>query len=93
MCLLDAAAVTLICVGWSPCPSLPPPASSEVTPLSHTTPWHDGCRYWMTAGAVPTPKVQDLFARVGLLPKLPEPPIPKRNDPRGVLKWQTGLKD
>lgn len=47
----------------------------------------------MTAGAVPTPKVQDLFARVGLLPKLPEPPIPKRNDPRGVLKWQTGLKD
>lgn len=49
-------------------------------------------RYWLTAGAVPTPKVQGLLAHVGLIPKLPEPPLPPRSSPDGRTKWQTGLK-
>lgn len=51
-------------------------------------------RYWMTAGAVPTPKVQGILARVGLIPKLPEPVVVKpRNLEHDLVKWQTGLGD
>jgi hypothetical protein len=44
----------------------------------------------MTAGAVPTPKVQGLFAKVGLIPKLLPPPVVKPRDvAHDHVKWQT----
>lgn len=47
----------------------------------------------MTAGAVPTRKVQGILAKVGLVPTLPEPPLVKPRDAvRDLTKWQTGLE-
>mmetsp|Transcript_11701 Transcript_11701/g.31913 ORF Transcript_11701/g.31913 Transcript_11701/m.31913 type:complete len:116 (-) Transcript_11701:483-830(-) len=53
----------------------------------------DRIKYWMTAGAVPTPKVQGILAKVGLIPQLPEPVLVKPRDPaQDLIKWQTGLE-
>ncbi len=49
-------------------------------------------RYWLTAGAVPTSKVQLLLGRVGVVPQLPKPPVVAVRNPEDEIKWQSKLK-
>ncbi|KAG1680598.1 hypothetical protein FOA52_015046 [Chlamydomonas sp. UWO 241] len=53
----------------------------------------DRIKYWLTAGAQPTPKVALLLGRVGVLPEIPRPPSYAAS---GLLnmKWKAGaVKD
>ncbi|KAJ9527293.1 hypothetical protein QJQ45_025568, partial [Haematococcus lacustris] len=49
-------------------------------------------RYWLTAGAVPTPKVRLLLGRVGLVPLPPKPPVTPVRTHDDFVKWQSQLK-
>ena len=46
-------------------------------------------RYWLTAGAQPTPKVTQLLGRIGLFPEVPRPPSYRVGTPT-MPKWQAG---
>lgn len=51
----------------------------------------DRIKYWLTAGAQPTPKVAELLGRVGVLPPIPKPPVFKdHSGDKPNLKWKAG---
>jgi hypothetical protein len=46
-------------------------------------------RYWLTAGAQPTPKVTEILGRVGIIPERPKPPSYFVGE-RVMPKWKAG---
>ncbi|GAX77521.1 hypothetical protein CEUSTIGMA_g4965.t1 [Chlamydomonas eustigma] len=49
----------------------------------------DRIKYWLTAGAQPTPKVTDILGRLGIIPERPKPPSYFEGE-RPMPKWKAG---
>jgi len=52
----------------------------------------DRIKYWLTAGAVPTPKVAELLGRAQLIPQPPQVPHYNPRNPADETKWRAEKK-